>query len=61
MRKALECLGLCEKLAGPAQQRVRFFQALLGLLAHLVRFFPNGFSFFYEPGGCVQDCCNSLP
>jgi len=61
MRNAPECLGLGEELAGPAQQLARFFQALVGLVAHLVRFFPDSFSLCYEPGGGVQDCCNPLP
>ena len=61
MRNAPECLGLGKELAGPAQQLARFFQALVGLVAHLVRFVSNGFSLCYEPGGCVQDFYNPLP
>jgi hypothetical protein len=60
VRNAPEFLGLCEELAGLSQKLVRFFQALVGLVAHLVRFFPNSFSLCYEPCGCLQDFCNPL-
>lgn len=60
VRRAPECVGLGKDRAGPSQQRARFFQALLGFVAHLGRFFPNGFSLFDEPCGCAQDFCKPL-